>query len=114
MSKLLIICGNSFAGKSTLAQTIARRFGQAQVDVDDVKVQLYGPVEKDEDLSHAEWVRIYHETDKLIAGYLHSGQTVIDASRNFRKAERQSARALAAGAKAEVDDWIARNASATG
>jgi predicted kinase len=35
MSKLCIICGISFAGKSTSGSAIARRFGYAQVDVDD-------------------------------------------------------------------------------
>ena len=50
MSKLILICGIAFAGKSTLGVAIARRFGYTQVDVDDMKVQLYGPVSKDDDL----------------------------------------------------------------
>lgn len=102
MSKLFIICGISFAGKSTLGEAIAKRFGYAQVDVDDMKFQLYGPDTQDEDLSHADWVRIYNETDKLIESYLKSGKTVIDASRNFRKDERQLATQIAAKLKAEV------------
>ena len=48
MSKLVIICGISFAGKSTLGETIAQRFGYVQVDVDDMKFHLYGPASKDE------------------------------------------------------------------
>jgi len=102
MSKLLIICGISFAGKSTLAEAIAHRFDYAQVDVDDMKVHLYGPESKDEDLSHVDWVRIYHETDKLIESYLQSGKTVIDASRNFRKDERQLAKSIVTQLRAEA------------
>ena len=102
MSKLVIICGISFAGKSTLGEAIAKRFDYAQVDVDDMKFHLYGPESKDEELSRADWVRIYHETDKLIESYLQSGKTVIDASRNFTKDERQLARQIATQLKAEV------------
>ncbi len=102
MSKLVIICGISFAGKSTLGEAIAQRFDYAQVDVDDMKFHLYGPESKDEELSRADWVRMYHETDKLIESYLQSGKTVIDASRNFTKDERQLARHIATQLKAEV------------
>lgn len=98
----MIICGISFAGKSTLGEAIAQQFGYAQVDVDDTKVHLYGLERKDEELSHADWVRIYQETDQRIASYLKSGKTVIDASRHFRKQERQLARHLALQAKAEI------------
>ena len=101
MKKLIIVCGISFAGKSTLGKAIVERFGYAQVDVDDTKVDLYGPVGKDEDLNRAEWVRIYDETDNRIESYLQSGKTVVDASRNFRKVERQSAREIASSLKAE-------------
>src|SRR6266702_2509405 len=102
MSKLVIICGISFAGKSTLGEAIAHRFDYAQVDVDDMKFHLYGPEGKDEELRRADWVKIYHETDKLIESYLQSGKAVIDASRNFTKDERQVARHIATQLKAEV------------
>jgi predicted kinase len=39
---LVIVCGLSFAGKTTLGNAIARHFGYVEVDVDDVKVRLYG------------------------------------------------------------------------
>ena len=101
MSKLLIICGISFAGKTTLGKAIAARFGYAEVDVDETKVHLFGPDIQDHDLSHPDWVRIYAETDNLIERYLLAGQTVVDASRNFKKAEHQAARAIADKARAE-------------
>lgn len=102
MNKLIIICGISFAGKSTLGEAIAQRFGYAQVDVDDTKVQLYGLDCKDEDLRPADWVRIYQKTDKHMESYLKSGKSVIDAARNFRKQERQLVSNLALQAKAEI------------
>ena len=102
MSKLFIICGISFAGKSTLGKKIAQQFGYAEVDVDDMKIQLYGPDIQDEDLCHDDWVRIYAETDSLIERYLQAGRTVIDASRNFRKEERQVARQIATKLDAQV------------
>jgi predicted kinase len=102
MNKLFIICGISFAGKSTLGKRIAQRFGYREVDVDDMKCDLYGPDIQDEDLSHTDWVRVYAETDKRIESYLQTGKTVIDASRNFRKRERQLARQIAAKLEVEV------------
>ncbi|MBA2288736.1 MAG: ATP-binding protein [Ktedonobacteraceae bacterium] len=102
MKKLFIICGISFAGKSTLGKAMAERFNYTEVDVDNVKIQLYGPDIQDEDLHHEDWVRTYTETDHLIERYLQAGKTVIDASRNFRKEERQLARQIATTLNAEV------------
>jgi predicted kinase len=101
MSKLFIISGISFAGKSTLGKKIAQQFGYAEVDVDDTKAQLYGPDIQDEDLCNDDWIRIYAETDAFIEYYLQAGRTVIDASRNFRKEERQLARQIAIKVDAE-------------
>ena len=42
-----------------------------------------------------DWVRIYAETDNFIENKLTSGKTVIDASRNFRKVERDIAKRIA-------------------
>ena len=58
-------------------------------------------------LSHPKYVhipalRIDAETDHLIERYLQTGKTVIDASRNFRKEERQLARQIATKMDAEV------------
>jgi predicted kinase len=92
MCKLLIICGLSFAGKSTLGNAIAKRFGHDQVDVDVTKVRLYGENARDDQLTQSDWDRIYRETDNVILSCLQAGKAVIDASRNFRKAERQQIR----------------------
>ncbi|GHO87644.1 AAA family ATPase [Dictyobacter formicarum] len=102
MSKLFIICGISFAGKSTLGKKIAQQFGYAEVDVDDTKTHLYGPDIQDEALCRDDWIRIYAETDFLIEHYLQAGKTVIDASRSFQKEERLQARHITTRLGAEI------------
>ncbi len=94
MPKLIILCGTSFAGKTTLARLLTARFGHAEVDVDETKATLFGAAAADEALSRGDWERIYAETDRLIAHHLRAGQSVVDASRNFTKAERRGARGL--------------------
>ena len=42
MSKLIIVCGLSFAGKSTFAHALARQLGYQEVDIDHIKVALHG------------------------------------------------------------------------
>ena len=101
-NKLIVVCGLSFAGKSTLADAICADFGYRQVDVDDTKLGLYGPGIDDQDLSPAEWTRIYRETDDRIVMHLRNGDSVVDASRNFRQRERNHARAIADRMGAEV------------
>lgn len=102
MSKLIIICGLSFSGKSTLGNAIAKQFGHKVVDVDETKTQLFGLGVLDKDLSHEQWVKIYDETDKQMEKYVMSGESVIDASRNFRKAEREKVGEIAKKSGAEL------------
>lgn len=95
MNKLIIICGISFAGKSTLAKSLSEKFGFSEIDVDEVKLKIFGNNVNDDDLTSQDWDKLYKETDKLIEEHLKSGKTVIDASRNFKKAERQRLRKIA-------------------
>jgi predicted kinase len=94
-NKLIIVCGLSFAGKSTLAEAICDAYGYLQVDVDVTKDELFGPGVDDEDLRPGAWAEIYTETDDRIVAHLRNGDSLVDASRNFRQAERDRARALA-------------------
>jgi predicted kinase len=102
MPKLILVCGTSFAGKSTLAHLLAERFGYPEVDVDETKAGLFGESVDDHALDRADWERIYRETDRCIANRLAAGRSVIDASRNFRKAERRHARDICREHGAEV------------
>jgi len=47
-NKLLIICGLSFAGKSTLAKTLTAKFDYEEVDVNVTKIKLFGQGIQDE------------------------------------------------------------------
>lgn len=100
--QLILVCGLSFAGKTTLANAMCATFGFAQVDVDETKDELCGPGVPDATLSRAQWIAIYEETDARIVRCLQAGRTVVDASRNFRRDERDAARSIAAGAGAET------------
>jgi predicted kinase len=102
MATLIILCGTSFSGKTTLADRLAGRLGLPQVDVDETKTRLYGDGICDGALSGADWTRIYAETDRRIAGCLSAGESVIDASRNFSRRERDNARALCERQRAEL------------
>jgi predicted kinase len=102
VSKLIVVCGLSFAGKSTLAREISARFGYTEVDVDATKVDLHGPGIHDEQLTQDEWTLIYRETDDRMLGHLRSGESVVDGSRNFRKHERDQARQIAERAGADL------------
>jgi predicted kinase len=95
MSTLIILCGQPYAGKTTLARAIVEKLGYATADVDVTKEHLYGLGLKDDDLTHEQWVRIYEQTDRQIADYLRAGQSVVDDSRNFRKFERDNANGIA-------------------
>lgn len=102
MGRLIIICGTSFSGKTTLARAVVEAFGHVEVDVDETKELLFGTTITDEALTHADWVRIYDETDDMIAVALREDRTVVDASRNFRRAERENASQLARQYQAAV------------
>ena len=95
MNKLFIICGLSFAGKSTLAQAMVESLGHEEVDVDNTKIALYGSNVQDNTLTREEWDRVYEETDRQIIDLLNSGKNVIDASRYFTRAERSHIRSIA-------------------
>jgi predicted kinase len=99
---LIVVCGLSFAGKTTLATAIARRCAYEQVDVDDTKVRLFGVTFEENSLDQEAWNRIYEETDREIQAHLAEHKSVVDASRNFKRRERDRARALAHRSGARV------------
>ena len=94
-STLIVICGLSFSGKSTLATAITRKLGYEEIDVDDVGAKLYKLNINDERLKDLDWDRVYDEADRQIEARLRSGATVVDASRNFTKQERDRAQEVA-------------------
>jgi predicted kinase len=99
---LIVLCGLSFAGKSTLADARCAALGHAQVDVDQTKEGLYGADVDDHALTPEAWQRICDETDRRIERLLRDGASVVDGSRNFRRRERDRARALVQQVTAEL------------
>jgi len=97
MATLIVICGLSFSGKSTLAKAMTARLGYEEVDVDTVGATLYGLKINDERLKDLDWDKVYDQADNVIESRLKSGATVIDASRNFTKQEREVAHQVANG-----------------
>ncbi len=53
-------------------------------------------------MTRAEWDHLYAETDRAILDHLVTGRSVIDASRNFTRAERYHLRTLVATQKHET------------
>ncbi len=102
LAQLVIVCGLSFSGKSTLGNAICAAFGHPQVDVDETKVDLYGLGLDDADLSPDEWASIYRVADDRIVAHLRKGDCVVDASRSFRRHERDHARSIANRMNAET------------
>jgi len=101
-STLIVICGLSFSGKSTLADAITSRFGYEEVDVDEVGAKLCDLDVNDERLKDLDWDKVYDEADRQIEARLKSGTTVIDASRNFTKEERERAQEVAERSNAQL------------
>ena len=85
MNKVLIITGLSFAGKTTLGNAIAARFGYEQVDVDVTKVDFTAPMLRIQSYHARTGIEFAAETDHAIVHHLQAGKTVVDASRNFAK-----------------------------
>jgi predicted kinase len=69
-SRLIVVCGLSFAGKSTLANAICDEIGCKQVDVDVTKQDMFGTIAADSDLTSAQFAQIYAETDSRLATLL--------------------------------------------
>lgn|SRR5258708_7299206 len=95
MNTLFIICGLSFAGKSTSGNAILERLGGAKSDVDDIKFELYGPAIQDHELSEAQWKGIYEESYRRIEQHLRKGESVVRDSGNFTRRERADVREIA-------------------
>lgn len=88
MTKLYILCGLPFSGKTLLAKKLANKLGFLRIDLDDIKFELLGETIKDELVSPAEWDRVYQEMYKRIEEALSLGKTVVHDTGNFTKHER--------------------------
>ncbi|MGZ0147230.1 AAA family ATPase [Kribbella sp. WER1] len=96
---LVLLCGTSFSGKSTVAQELARRLPARVVSLDEINERrgLWGgdgiPVE--------EWVRTHQIAQAEVLELLSAGATVVVDDTSSPRFLRDGWRALAAGAGVE-------------
>jgi len=95
MTKLYLLCGIPFAGKSTFAKKFSKEKGFSVVDFDEVKFEIFGREIKDEDLIQKDWDKVFQKTFQIIENLLKQGDSVIYDMGNFTKKERQKARDIA-------------------
>jgi predicted kinase len=93
--RVYILCGLPFAGKSTLARELAARLGWTHLEVDAIHRErgqgLHG-----EQLSRQSWIDAYREAYRRLDELLRDQRTVLYDATNFRRAQRQRARQIAA------------------
>ena len=93
-----IVCGRSYAGKTTLARQLAERLALVHLDFDD-------PLDEDDldprTMSQADWGRVYRLTYERFQSALAQGQSVVLGGSN-KRCDRDSARAIAWAAGAET------------
>lgn len=93
--QVYILCGLPFAGKTTLARELAARLGWTHLEVDAINRErglgLHG-----ERLSRQDWIDTYREAYRRLDELLLQQQTVLYDATNFRRAQRQRARQIAA------------------
>lgn len=89
MTKLYILCGIPFSGKSTLAKALADQLSGVRIDLDDIKFEMYGINVTDDELKQEDWDQIYQKMYGLIEKSLVGGNTVVHDTGNFTKYERQ-------------------------
>jgi predicted kinase len=93
-SRLYILCGLPFAGKTTLAKELVKRFGLTQIDVDQINTN-FGVGLLGASISPEEWERTYVEAYKQLADALNSRQSVLFEGASYTKELRDRLRAIA-------------------
>lgn len=93
-TRLYILCGLPFAGKTTLGKELVERFGFVYIDVDQINtnfgVGLCGAT-----ISPEEWVRTYAEAYKQLADALNSRNPVLFEGASYTKELRDRLRTIA-------------------
>ncbi len=96
MNKLYIMCGIPFAGKTTLANEIVKLKNFTKVDLDEVKISLFGSGIEDQQLQKTDWDNIYQQMYHHIQIFLAQEKTVLHDTGNFTRHERGNVRNIAA------------------
>lgn len=95
MNKLYIFCGIPFSGKTLLSTKIEKELDFKRIDLDDIKVDLFGKEIKDSEINQDGWNKIYQEMYRRIEESLKKGETVLHDTGNFTLAERKLVKDIA-------------------
>lgn len=90
-----ILCGLPFAGKSTLARTLAQARGMDYVELDAINGELGAGLEGAA-IAPEEWDATYAESYRRVDQSLGEGRAVVYDATNFTRAQREQVRAIAA------------------
>lgn len=101
MPRIYILCGLAFAGKTTLAKTLARLLDLPRVSIDEINSSR-GMGLQNAWITPEDWQITYAEAYRQLAEHLRAGRSVIDDAGNFTRAEREEVRAIAAQQNAEA------------
>ena len=93
-SRLYMLCGLPFAGKTTLAKELVKRFGFMYIDVDQINTN-FGVGLSGASISPEEWKRTYTEAYKQLEDALDSRHTVIIEGANYTNELRDRLRTIA-------------------
>ena len=93
--KLYILCGLPFAGKTTFAKELVKRFGWVRVDIDEINATRGIGTRSNDEISDSDWKITYDESYRQIDEALRMRKTVINDTANFTKQQRDRLRAIA-------------------
>ena len=96
---LLLLCGLSFAGKSTLAKALAQRLGWRYISLDAINTER-GIGLDGEAIPVEQWEQTYAEAYRRVEETLCDRRSVIYDETNFARHQRDALRAIAAGCNA--------------
>lgn len=92
---LYILCGLPFAGKTTLAKELVKRFGWVRVDLDQINDERGLGGLGNDDISDEDWRITYQMSYDRVDQALKKGKTVINDTANFTREQRDKLRAIA-------------------
>ena len=90
---IYILCGIPFAGKTTLAHTLAMQRGWTHVEVDAIVESLMDS--SDSEVIEEQWTEAFATSKEQIAANLARGQSVVYDATNWGRTGRDQVRAIA-------------------
>ena len=93
-TRLLIMCGLPFAGKSTLARALAKHLGAVDLETDAINTER-GLGANGAAITTREWAATYREAYRRLERLLREGHTVVYDAVNYRRVQRDQLRRIA-------------------